>query len=166
MSKSSKAKMRGTRWPRDITFCHRMTCPGPAAGSFSTQQEQPIISALSPGRLQMSPKQAWPLRRTSQLKAQNWLLTSHCSGLTVRCLEASSGRGGRYGIFQKNEYFHWMNNQKNFWMNIFFEWILSFFFEWIFFWMNNFFFFWMNIFDEWIIRFFFEWIFYESLFCQ
>ena len=35
-------------------------------------------------------------------------------------------------FFQKNEYFHWMNNQKNFWMNIFFEWMLSFF------WMNFF----------------------------
>ena len=93
-------------------------------------------------------------------------LTASHSIRLLKIQKLCYSRGSRYGIFQKNEYFHWMNNQKNFWMNIFFEWMLSFFFEWIFFWMNNFFFFWMNIFDEWIIRFFFEWIFYESLFCQ
>ena len=58
-------------------------------------------------------------------------------------------RGRRYGIFSKNEYFYWMNNQIIFWMNEFFEWIflilfwMNKFFEWIFSpynWMN----YWMN----------------------
>ena len=45
-------------------------------------------------------------------------------------------RGGRYGIFQKNEYFHWMNNQIIFWMNKFFEWIFLPYY-WMNFWMNQ-----------------------------
>ena len=58
-------------------------------------------------------------------------------------------RDRRYGIFSKNEYFYWMNNQIIFWMNEFFEWIflilfwMNKFFEWIFSpynWMN----YWMN----------------------
>ena len=58
-------------------------------------------------------------------------------------------RGGRYGIFQKNEYFHWMNNQKNFWMNIFLNeysvfFLNEFFFEWIIFFFLNEYFWWMN----------------------
>ena len=60
-----------------------------------------------------------------------------------------SVRDRRYGIFSKNEYFYWMNNQIIFWMNEFFEWIflilfwMNKFFEWIFSpynWMN----YWMN----------------------
>ena len=43
-------------------------------------------------------------------------------------------RGRRYGIFSKNEYFYWMNNQIIFWMNKFLEWIFL-----ILFWMNKFF---------------------------
>ena len=63
--------------------------------------------------------------------------------------EQRANRGGRYGIFSKNEYFYWMNNQIIFWMNEFFEWIflilfwMNKFFEWIFWpynWMN----YWMN----------------------
>ena len=62
---------------------------------------------------------------------------------------SSPRRGRRYGIFSKNEYFYWMNNQIIFWMNEFFEWIflilfwMNKFFEWIFSpynWMN----YWMN----------------------
>ena len=40
-------------------------------------------------------------------------------------------RGGRYGIFKKNEYFHWMNNLIIFLMNTFFEWIFFRTIEWI-----------------------------------
>ena len=44
-------------------------------------------------------------------------------------------RDRRYGIFSRNDYFHWMNNQIFFWMNIFFEWIFL-----PYYWMNC----WMN----------------------
>ena len=44
-------------------------------------------------------------------------------------------RGRRYGIFSKNEYFYWMNNQIIFWMNKFFEWIFFLYYG-----MNS----WMN----------------------
>ena len=45
-------------------------------------------------------------------------------------------RGRRYGIFSKNEYFYWMNNQIIFWMNKFFEWIFLLYY-WMNFWMNQ-----------------------------
>ena len=46
------------------------------------------------------------------------------------------GMGRRYGIFSKNEYFYWMNNQIIFWMNKFFEWIFLLYY-WMNFWMNQ-----------------------------
>ena len=54
-----------------------------------------------------------------------------------RVIRRVKTRGGQYGIFQKNEYFHWMNN------HIFFEWINSLnefvgAIEWINSWMNIF----------------------------
>ena len=76
-------------------------------------------------------------------------------GLTLRTApipdicQPRQPRGSRYGIFQKNEYFHWMNNQIIFWMNKFFEWIFCRTIEWI------------NSLNEYFCRsleWFFEWI--------
>ena len=58
------------------------------------------------------------------------LNTSWGSNSRVTC------RGRRYGIFSKNEYFYWMNNQIIFWMNKFFEWIFLLYY-WMNLWMNQ-----------------------------
>ena len=83
------------------------------------------------------------------MEAGGWVSQNDTKRVETCIFIWSSCRGRRYGIFSKNEYFYWMNNQIIFWMNEFFEWIflilfwMNKFFEWIFSpynWMN----YWMN----------------------
>ena len=76
--------------------------------------------------------------RLGQIQANLMVLEFQATGDNALMQWWDNGGHHQVGVadtafFKKNEYFHWMNNQKNFWMNVFFEWMLSFFFEWIFF---------------------------------